>query len=209
MKLGMMRGRVLPMGSAMFGALLTTAALSGCVVRGPGGGGYQQPQSSGGAGSSYNQSSGSNYNQGSSSNYGGATSQPSSQNDAAWVSNAINSINRGLNDPANQQAYAQAILDQTHSTGKNPKLVAGQAARQAGTTDTVVVTLHVDWKGGLLGGTYRTAVRWRFKKDRHLDATVIDDNTPQGVSSSSQDSLDSAFETMYDEFKIQMSQLGY
>jgi len=106
MKLGMMRGRVLPMGSAMFGALLTTAALSGCVVRGPGGGGYQQPQSSGGAGSSYNQSSGSNYNQGSSSNYGGATSQPSSQNDAAWVSNAINSINRGLNDPANQQAYA-------------------------------------------------------------------------------------------------------
>ena len=93
---------------------------------------------------------------------------------------------------ANKQSLADAIQGIAHPTGENPVLGDVKVNKFAG---HILVNIAVDWKGGLLGGSYRTVVTWDIGEKDHREAKVTSDNAMYAVEKKNAEVLNDYFRT--------------
>lgn len=93
---------------------------------------------------------------------------------------------------ANKQSLADAIQGIAHPTGKSPVLGGVKVDKFA---DHILVSLVVDWTGGLLGGSYRTVVTWDIGERDHREAKVTSDNAMYAVEKKNAEVLNDYFRT--------------
>lgn len=93
---------------------------------------------------------------------------------------------------ANKQALADGIQAITHPTGKNPTFGGVKVDKFA---DHILVSIAVDWKGGLMGGSYQTVVTWDISDKDHREAKVTSDNAIYAVEQKNAVALNDYFRT--------------
>lgn len=93
---------------------------------------------------------------------------------------------------ANKQNLADAIQGIAHPTGKNPALGDVKVDKFS---DHILVNIAVDWKGGLLGGSYRTVVTWDIGEKDHREAKVTGDNAMYAIEKKNAEVLNDYFRT--------------
>lgn len=114
------------------------------------------------------------------------------QREREWPDRAARAAERMLSqDPQ----LASQILSLTHPTGVNPRIVEVWSKCGGG---TVKVTAKLDWKGGIMGGSYSSVICWTLSRAGHQEAVVTVENAAIRVDENHQKMLNGYFrDTLY------------
>ena len=113
----------------------------------------------------------------------------SARAESAWLGRA-DAETAQLLQGDNAASVAAEILGRTHPTGE-AAFIRGVQIRHVG--ETLSVRIAVGWKGGLIGTAYVTSVAWEFDRHQHVQAVVVADSAPVGVSRKNAFKLDQYF----------------
>lgn len=122
----------------------------------------------------------------------------------AWAQTAITRLQRGLSNRNFSQTLANGIQAYTHPSGNSASMAQGLVGRAMGSMSRVVVTLTVNWRGGVVGSQYRTQVQWVFSQSGQESVTITGDNAPVAVAESNRAQLENYFRQNYEELKLQI-----
>lgn len=125
-------------------------------------------------------------------------SVPVSAPTVPWATRAETAMRSVLADPKQRHELAVAILEITHPSGTEPRLMADSTVVSHVTGEMLEVLFDVRWKGGILGTEYQTIVKWECMPERgltsgHVRVTVPADNAPIGQDAESLAKLDAYF----------------
>ena len=114
-----------------------------------------------------------------------------------WIASAATKIEAAIDDEKNSAVIAQAILNYTHPTGRNPVIASVETARGLN-GNTLSVTITLNWNGGITNANYSTVVTWKCNQNKHISAKVTGDNGVLGVSTENRLRLNTYFQETYD-----------